>query len=199
MKTSEYLHTFEGMRFKENLQTYAIVGFAIAFLFLAFTVMNKKTAVTVVPFTLSSEAEVGYDFASTSYLEAWSLYAALALGNVTPENLAFLRNRLNPILSPRIYQETIKTLESQVSEIRDSNVSLYFEPRHVFREPETNKFFISGQSVMEATTGQRERDERTYEFIWEVRNYMPSLTHIDTYEGPARTKAYIAKQKEKAS
>ena len=199
MKTAEFLKTMEGLKFKENLMTYALIGLVLLVLILGSAVASKDPVVTVVPFTLSTEAEIGYDFASTAYLEAFSLYAALALGNVTPETLSFLRERLTPITSPRIYQQTTKALESQVDEIRDSHVTLYFEPRHVNFEPATNKFFIHGQSVMEATTGQRERDEKTYEFIWDVLNFMPSLVHIDTYEGPPRTVEYLAELENKGN
>ena len=194
MKTSDYLKTFEGLQFKQNLQIYAIIISTVLNFILTLAVFSKDTIVTITPSTLLSEAEVSEDWGSTSYIEAWALYMSLGLGNVTPENLAYLKPRINPLLSPRVYQTVSKALESQVSEIKDSHVTLYFEPRHVVREPETGKIFVHGQSVMETTTGQRERDERTYEFEIVVQNYMPSFTHILTYEGPPRTIEYINKK-----
>lgn len=198
MKTEDFLKTFEGMKFKENLMTYTIIIQSVVALVLLLALINKPTIAVLYPSTLTQKAEVSEDWGSVAYKESWALFMSQALGNVTPESLKFIKNRIDPLLSPRVYQTVAKALEQQVAEIRDSHVTLYFEPRHVTREETTGKIFVNGQSVMEATTGQRERDERTYEFKMEVVNWMISFTHISTYEGPPRTQEYIAQQKAKA-
>ena len=141
----------------------------------------------MVPPVLRDSATVGSNFASGNYVEAWALYTSQSLGNVTPNSVRFVRKSIEPILSPSIYQEVMSALEKQVEDIRGNHVSLSFEPRRILREKETGKIFVHGQSVLESPSGDRKRTERTYEFTFEVLNYMPALTHMKTYEGKPRT------------
>jgi len=196
MILEKFIESWRGMKTRNNLQLYAIIFFSVTGLLQTSALINQKVVVTVIPPNLSVEATVGADFASTSYLEAWGLFLSQALGNVTPSSVRFVKRSIEPILSPMVYQNVIKALEKQVDEIRSNHVTLYFEPRRITREEKTRKIFIHGQSVMESPTGDRERTERTYEFVFEVLNYMPSLTYIDTYPGPPRTIEEIDRMKQ---
>lgn len=187
MKLEQLIHSVQGLKTQNNLQLYALIGMSVLTLVLGLAVVNKDTVVTVIPPNLNVEAEIGYDWASTSYKEAWALYLSLSLGNVTPTNASFVKNAIDPVLGPGIYQHTMKALEKQIDKIKSNHITLYFEPRRVLREEESGKIFVHGQSVLETPTGQRERTEKTYEFVISVLNYMPSLTYVDTYPGPPRT------------
>jgi conjugal transfer pilus assembly protein TraE len=187
MQLNKLFDSVSGVSERNNLQLYALILISLCCLLMTFSFINKKAIVTVIPPNLNKEADIGSDFASTSYLEAWALNLSLSLGNVTPTSVSFIKKTVEPVLSPIVYQDVIKALERQVEEIRSNHVTLYFEPRRVLREQTSGKIFVHGQSVLETPTGQRERSERSYEFIIEVLNYLPSLTYIDTYPGPPRT------------
>ena len=194
MDYKEFIASWHGTRVVNKALLIAVVLVAMANVILVMATINEKTVVTIIPPTVDEKVKVGSDFASESYVEAWALYMALSLGNSTPNTVRFIRASIEPLLSPLFYNDVMAALSKQVEDIRESNVSLYFEPRRVVREKETKKVFVHGFSVMEAPTGERKRTERTYEFRFEVRNYMPSLVHIDTYPGPPLTKEEIAKQ-----
>jgi len=194
MDIKEFVSTWHGTRVVNKALLIAVVVLAVSNTILVLAALNEKTVVTVVPPTAEGKVKIGSNFASESYIEAWALYMALSLGNSTPNTVRFIRASIEPLLSPLVYNDVMKALSKQVEDIRESNVSLYFEPRRVVREEATKKVFVHGFSVMEAPTGERKRTERTYEFKFEVKNYMPSLTHIDTYPGPPLTKEEIEKQ-----
>jgi conjugal transfer pilus assembly protein TraE len=187
MNLNIFKDSISSVQSKNQLQYYALIALSMLSLILGVAAVSKDAVVTVIPPTLHKEADIGADFASTSYLEAWALHLSLSLGNVTPTTVGFVKQTVEPLLSPIVYQDVVSALEKQVDEIKSNHVTLYFEPRRVLREESSGKIFVHGQSVMETPTGQRERTERSYEFIIGVLNYMPNLTYIDTYPGPPRT------------
>lgn len=187
MHLKKVIGSFRGARDFNRLLVMALALSAAGNLVMGIGLINTKVVTSMVPPALSEEATVGHNFASASYTEAWALYTSQSLGNVTPNSVRFVRQAIEPILSPMVYQNVMKALEKQVEDIRGNHVTLYFEPRRILREKETGKIFVHGQSVLESPSGDRNRTERTYEFKFDVVNYMPSITHIDTYEGKPRT------------
>lgn len=187
MNTKELISSWRKTRDSHRILLFALVLSALVNLILATGLINQKVVTTLVPPVLDAESTVGFNFADSAYVEAWALYASQTLGNVTPSSVRFVRKAIEPILSPVVYQPIMQQLEKQVEEIRDNHVVLYFEPRRILREKETGKIFVHGQSVLESPSGDRTRTERTYEFKFEIVNYMPSLTHVDTYKGKPRT------------
>lgn len=195
MNLDKLTESYRKTRDTQRILLGALAFSALANTVLALGVMTQDTVVTMIPPTLRTESTVGFNFAETSYTEAWALYTAQTLGNVTPSNVKFLRTSIEPILSPQVHQAVIQQLERQAQNIRDNQVILMFEPRRIIREQETGKIFVHGQSVLESPSGDRSRAERTYEFQFRVLNYMPNLTHVDTYKGPPRTLEEIEKMK----
>ena len=187
--------TWQSTLNKNRFLEYSVCALALACLLMAYGVINKSVVVTLVPPTLTTDAQVGKNFASESYLEAWALFMSLALGNVTPESVRFIRHTIEPMLSPSVYQVVMKKLQQQADAIRANHVTLYFEPRRIVRESASGKIFVQGQSIQESATGQRQRTQRTYEFKIGVLNYLPSVSYIDTYTGEPRTIEEIERAK----
>lgn len=187
MKMDSMKSSWRGTNFTNRVLLASNIGLTLVVALLAISVMLKKSVVTVHPPAISKEYSIGADWASQTYLEAWALFMSQALGNVTPSSAKFVKGAVEPMLSPKVYQPVMVALEKQVAEIRDNHITLFFEPRRILHERETDKIFIHGQSVLEAPSGDRTRKQRTYEFQMEMMNYMPSVTYVDTYEGPPRT------------
>ena len=74
---------------------------------MGFMLMQKKTVVTIVPWTADGEMILTKDDASRSYKEAWALAVTELVGNVTPSTVDFVSERLKPLLVPKIYHEVI--------------------------------------------------------------------------------------------
>lgn len=197
MKFSEFLKTYEGA-LSENKWNRIVVGILLALTFmLGFMAVNRETIVTMKPVTLVEDAWVGSDDASVSYKEAWGHYLATLLGNVTPSSVTFIKERLGPILSPKIYNHVMELLESQSVQIINDRVTLRFEPRYVEYEDKTKKIFVYGYSFMKAVNTQEKRTERTYEFTLRINNYLPTLEFMDLYDGQPKTEEVIEKIKQR--
>lgn len=197
MKFKSYLRTWEGAQ-TENKWSRVILG-ALVFIILLLTakVMTKEQIITIKPFTLTEEAWVTKSSASQSYQEAWAFAFSQLVGNVTPGTVDFIKERLTPFLSPRIYTEVVDAIEIQAREIKNDRVTMRFEPRSVEHEEETGKTFVFGYSFRQGASGKPERKERTYEYVISISNYAPSLDHITTYVGKPRTLKVLEQLKRK--
>ena len=193
----------------EELRQEATTSKAFLFLFLCVTIvlvgllMTKKTIVTVVPWTLTGEAQVMSNDASQSYKEAWAMAISMLVGNVQPANVTFVAERLKPILSPEIYHSTIDAVHANAQQLQQERISLRFEPRQIVYEKSTDKLFVFGYSFARLGTSleTERRSERTYEMQLKISEYAPMLQYITTYTGRPLTKDVIermekGKQKE---
>lgn len=187
MTLDHCLKTWNGV-LKENwfhriITMVLAVGLVLA-LIKAFTV---DTIIVIQPYTLNEEAWVSQNQASSSYKESWAMMLASLTGNVTPGSVNFVKERIEPLLSPQIYRDVMQAIEIQALSIRRDRVTMKFEPRAVEYEPESDVVYVYGHSLVQGATGDPEREERTYEYIIDVRNYSPVVTHIETYAGRPRT------------
>ncbi len=194
MKLAAFLQTWQGVLMENRWQRAALAILVVANLLLAVATFSRNTVVVLQPPGLSASAEVARSHASQSYLEAWGLCLAELIGNVTPGNLRFIRETLEPLLSPTVYADVMRVLESQAQQIREDRITLRFQPRLVQFEAVSGKVFITGYSRIAGPAGDAERQTRTYEFVLEIDHYRPLLTWMDTYEGQARTQKVRAQQ-----
>jgi len=191
VNTSSFLKTWEGA-LVENKFNRVFNGFlAVSVLLLAYMTFNKDQIVIVKPETLSSEAWITKDKASQSYKEAWGLFFAQLSGNVTPDNVDFIKERFKPLLSPAIYSEVIDALEIQALGIKKDRITIRFEPRFVEYEASSDMVFVYGYSFIKGSSDTVDRQDRTYEYRIKISNYAPMLIDLNTYQGKPKTERVL--------
>lgn len=199
MLASNLKNSFDGMRGENKFLRILVVGMIVANLVSSCTALRKDEIVTLVPPTLTEKSWVSKTQSDSSYTEAWALYIAMMLGNVTPANASIVKDAIGPILSPDIYQNTMDVLDTQIHQIRQDRVSLSFEPQKVLRDTvNENRFFITGRSVSEGPAGDKRRTNRTYELELKISNYKPVLSWVGTNTGDARTQDVIEQERKKS-
>ncbi len=202
MKTSDFLKSWEGSLTENKWNRVANVGLSAALMLLVFMVFSKDQIVVLQPVTLGSEAWITKNKASESYKESWGFMLAQLSGNVTPQNVDFIKERFKPLLSPAIYDEVIDALEIQAQSIKDDRIKMRFEPRFVEYESTTDKVYVYGYSFIKGSGEDEDRQERTYEYIIRIGNYAPMIVDLDTYAGKPRTEKVLEqlqKQEQKRS
>ena len=187
MNLPEFLKTWEGTQAENRWGRLIQGGLLVVVLVLGLLLYTKETIVTVQPFTLTEEATILKDDASRSYKEAWGWALALMLGNVSPANVDFIKDRISPILSPSIYFDVMDALGVQARQVREDRVTMRFEPRFVEYEPSTDKVFVYGYSFVRGSNSEEQRVDRTYEYSIQIANYAPLLDGMTTYTGMPRT------------
>lgn len=191
MNTSDFVKTWEGALTENKWNRIFNGALAAGVLILAYMAFNKEEIVVIKPETLGSEAWITRSESSESYKESWGLFFAQLTGNITPANVDFLKDRLKPLLSPKIYSEVIDTMEGQSKSIQDDRITIRFEPRFVEYEKTSDKVFVYGYSFVKGATGKEERTERTYEYKIHIANYAPMIIDLDTYAGKPKTEKVI--------
>lgn len=193
-------NSFDGMRGENQFLRIAIAGLVLSNLVVSCSAINKEQVVTVIPPTLTETAWVSKTQSSGEYTDAWALYIAMMLGNVTPQNASVVKEALGPILDKAIYQDTMKVLDTQIHQIRQDRVTLSFEPMKVLRDNlNLNKFYVTGRSVSEGPAGDKKRTNRTYEFELTIKDYKPVLSWLSTNSGDARTQDVVDRESSKAA
>jgi len=191
-----FLKTWEGTQAENRWARLFIAALLVIVFVLGSLLFRKETIVTIQPFTLTDEAWVTQENASTGYKESWGFALAQLLGNVTPASVDFIKQRIERLLSPAIYSDVINVLEVQARQIKRDGVTIRFEPRFVEYEPKSNKVFVYGYSYTRGVTnGIEKRDERTYEFKIQIANYLPVINYVDTYSDRPRTERVLERMR----
>lgn len=195
VKFATFLTTWEGLQLENRWSRICTASLLLIVVLLSIKILRKETIIVLQPGTLTTEAWVASKGSSQSYKEAWGLFLAQLVGNVTPNSLEFIKERLQPLLAPKVYQEVMDEVNIQAQQIKKDRLSLRFEPKSVEYEVATGKVFVCGTSFENGAGGRSElRSDRTYEFVITINNYGPLITSISTYSGPPRTVELLQEQ-----
>lgn len=183
MNYKTYLKTNEGNARERYITRIIVLVLAACCLMMSLIVFNKDQIVVMTPETLKKSAWVSSNDSSREFKESWAMFMAHFTGNVTPENIDFIKKRVGDLLAPQIYNSVITSFEDQALHIRQDNVSMTFEPRSVEYEAATNKTFVTGTATTRGALGNEKTATMTYEYVIETDNYRPLITSITNYEG----------------
>tara|TARA_B100000508_G_scaffold112567_1_gene90985 strand:- start:278 stop:898 length:621 start_codon:yes stop_codon:yes gene_type:complete len=187
MKFSKFKTSLTAMD-SDNRTLQILLGVAVITIFImAVVTLRQDQRVVIQPYTLIDEAWVEQSAASSEYMESMGLFFANLLGNVTPANLSFIKSRLDPMLSASVRQSVMQALEDQSTLIITEAVVISFSPRAVIYERDSGKVFVTGRSRTEGSTGAIKDEAVTFEFGFEIDNYLPRVTSLNNYVGKPKT------------
>lgn len=188
MKLAQFLQTWRGTRLENQSQRWTILALIVSNIVIGLVALGRGATVSVsVPPGLSDPITISRSDSDVDYQNAWGLFLATLLGNVTPGNADVVKKAVEPLLAPAIYRDAVRVLTEQVEAIKRDRVAMRFEPRQVKFELASGKVFVEGFSVVSGTAGKEDRNPRTYEFLVKVKNYRPVIEHMNNYIGVART------------
>lgn len=197
MKIADYLRTYQGLRRENLVQRITVLILSLILLAVITAYIRREQVVLLTPYTLSGEAWVSQTSGSQAYKEAWALFFAQELGNVTPANIDFIRDRIANLISPSIYKNFMDVLSLQALQIKEDRLVLRFEPGSVEYEKETDKIFVTGRMYTRAFNEKETSEMRTFEFRIRLSNYAPELVWIDTYREQPHTQKFLRNQRDR--
>ena len=186
MNLTDYLKTRDGALKENRFHRYAVLLLSITVLILGFGSVLKRQAVVLVPPTLEEQATVEAGGASQQMQIAWGMYIASLIGNVTPTSAQFLKGNVGRYLSPALYRDVVSTIDEQVKQINDEQVTLQFIPKNATYDASTRFVYINGEFISRSVRGAERRGTRTYEFGFSVRNYQVLVNHLRVCEGQCK-------------
>jgi conjugal transfer pilus assembly protein TraE len=197
MLYKRFASTWLGLQ-KSNLFLKIVCVSLLALIFLVVLGWLKKdTVVILIPPGLSEKSEIAKNKASEGYKKAWGMHTAILIGNVTPENADFIAESFSGMVSGEIRSIVTEKITQELDTLKEEKVSSSFEVVRVTYEPETDKVFVTGRNRMIGAGGKSIPDEQTFEFIIEVKQYSPVITHMDSYKGMPKLLSVIQKEEAK--
>lgn len=191
--------SYKALRAEKYLGRITICALAVTTSLLAFTVLNKKTVTTIIPYTMQQVGYVSADMASESYKTSWGMALAILLGNCNYGSVDMIEKRIAPLLPNDIFEQTLTALRAQAAQFKENRITVRFEINRYIYEPSTDKVFVEGDYYIKAPGLAEKKHLRTYEFIIGVQGYMPQILYINTYEDQARTEQRLKDKKNNAS
>ena len=162
MNLKDFMDSWHIVQTENRLHRILLLGLGLTNVLTALAVLRTDHTVVLVPPTLSSEIEVSRSEASSGLKEAWGLFLAELLGNVTPANAEFIQSSVGPLLASDIYRNVMDTLSEQINALKIDRIAISFKPRQVFYEKETDKVFVTGDSVSQGPNSHPDSRSRTY-------------------------------------
>lgn len=184
MKLTDYLSTREGALIENRFSRVALIGLVICNLVLCFGLLLQRESVVLVPPTLEDRATVHVSAADREMQIAWGMYMSGLLGNVTPSSAQFLKANIGRHLTPRLYRPLVESIDAQVEQIKEEQVSMQFIPATARWEDKVDKVVVSGEFVVRGVRGAERRGLRTYELGFKTSNYRVMLDEIRVMDGP---------------
>ena len=120
MNITDLKKSWSGLQEETKAYKKLCVGLIAANIILGCFLFTKETTVVMQPWTLTQTAQLENKAASRSYKEAWALAIAEMLGNLTPNNVDFVVDRLRPLLDPSIYNEVVRNANEQTLSLKRS-------------------------------------------------------------------------------
>lgn len=176
MDIKQFFSTYSGILLENRIYRWVLILLLVSNLVLV-VLLRSNQVVVLVPPTLEQEAKVGLRQADRGYLEAWGLFFATLMGNVTPRNIDFVLANLQKYMSPGIYQEMSQAMIEQAKAIKSGNLAVSFTIQEIVCE-EGGRVKVRGQFMMHGPFGKSQNATRTYEFAIAVKNYAPVLTDV---------------------
>lgn len=196
MKLNVFLESWGFVQAENRLHRYLLIGLLVTNVVTAFAALRTERTVIMIPPNLTEKVEISRQDASAKTFEAWGLFLAQLLGNVTPNTLDFVADSVSPLLSSQIHRETVNAMHDQINALKIDKISTTFTPNQVYYEQDTNKVFVTGQLTTKGPNDKPEAAYRTYEFQIAIVNYNPVVTDLNVYQGEPRTKEYLEMQRQ---
>ena len=193
MNFKEYIASHRGLMALNKVQGIGNVALALTCFLLAYLVLDKKEIVVFQPMTLTEQAWVQEKSSSKNLTEAYALFFADLLGNVTPKNIDIIVEKLGRFLGPSIYQNTMDMMYKQVEAIKQDRVVFRFDVAELFTEDATGKIFVVGVMRTSGASSDKEStgEMQTFEFKINIVNYQPVIQSLNSYAGRPLTQAEI--------
>lgn len=185
MNLKFYINSQKILRLTAIFLSLALSFMIIANIVLAISLAEKKESIVIIPPGINEELKITMGESNAGYVKAWGVFLSQLMGNSTPQNLAFIKSTIGPILSPKVYKEFMLALDFQAEKISQDRVSMHFEPGLVQYESDTGLVYVTGRSVVIGPNGDEHVTQRTYEYLIEMDGYHPILSWTDNYRGAA--------------
>lgn len=181
----KYLNkSWSGWKREVSFNRLSNIMLSLAVLVLVVMNLRTETVVVIEPFNLAEAAQLTPNKIGAQYQEQFAWVVAEAVGNVNSENVRFVTEAISPLLSARIRNQVIGSIEDDLIRMTDSRMKVGFDAQRLITRSKGVVFVEGVQS-----TWVLNEPERPQPFFYEIHvetiNYRPVITRIRAESGRA--------------
>lgn len=153
---------------------------------LACALAFKDTEVIATPPNFSEPLVVAGNVANKEYKLRWAVAAASIAGNLSKDNVDFVLNQLDSMLSPYLRQQILPSLKKEVQILIARDAEQSFVIKDAIYDPVKDLIWIWGDRTikLKATGNRINLPQRwTYEFRIKPFAERAAITHFNSYKG----------------
>lgn len=158
-------------------------------LILAIAAWRREIVIHLPPSASAEAMVIGERSANQETKIAHGLYLAGLLGNVAPNNAAFIEQSVGRFVTPRAYKTYLGTIQQQVGKIRDEQLSTHFQATEASYDAEADQVSVSGLLTTRGVTDIEQRDYRTFLFRFVTRDHQTLLDELQIVDEQSRLAA----------
>jgi len=183
LNLQNYKKSWNDLKSESKLSLAINVLLASALFILAFMNSNRDTIVTVIPYSISEEVQLGKNSANEYLIEQWGWMTSLALGTVTEETSEITKRNLAPLLSTDIRKEKLQLIDDDLAAMGRNNVETTFHPEQIYSNEDSGEVWVTG-TLSKIILGEKQPDETFYYYIQvSIDNYRPVFTELRSAYG----------------
>lgn len=188
MKISKFFNTIEEATKENTFLKYLVILESIALILAFFVLGGKEVIIVQQPNGLNRNITLSQQTGDNPYKKQWALSFAELMGNVTPSNADFIKSRMNDYFEPKLFHEMEADIEEQVLSLKRQQATITFIPKVIVFEPKSGIVYVNGTREIHSFGVHTKRVEWTMEFGIKVVNYLPVVSHFDSYKGQPKTR-----------
>ena len=184
---SNAIKSFQGMVASNNITRVSNMFLSGALVICLGVIFFKDAEVIAIPEqNMFGELSIKGSKANENYQQAWAYSISSLIGNINPQNVAFVKKTMMNVLSPRLQLQIEPMLDRQAEIIKMRDVRQVFIAEDLMHEPTTDLITVWGQKLTFIDGKPKADTKWSYEFKIVANNGRPKVTHIDQYPGTPR-------------
>lgn len=167
-----------------NIQLLANLCLSIAVLMLAIRyVFFEPGAIAIPNAPITESIEVKGDWANGAFKQGHAIAFASLLGNISPQNISFVKQRFLISSSPALRNTVEQELDTQISLIKTRKIKQSFTMEDVHFDESQDAIWVWGEKTLLVPNSPAIKSTWTFEFRIGVNAGMPKITYFNQYKG----------------
>ncbi|AVQ00257.1 hypothetical protein C7S18_23460 (plasmid) [Ahniella affigens] len=155
-------------------------------LLLAVAAVNRDITIHLPPSASADELVIQDADASQETKLAFGLYISGLLGNVSPNNAAFVERAIGRFVTPRAYQTYLQNLQQEAIKIREEQLTTNFQATDASYDAKTDTVEIGGLLITRGVTAVEQQTYRTFRLKFVVVGHQPMLDALSVSDDHSR-------------
>jgi conjugal transfer pilus assembly protein TraE len=181
MNLATFRQTWQAINSENRFHRFFTIALILINFLTLWALLQASRTVVLVPPILEQQVSVAREQASQPVKEAWGVFVAELLGNITERNATFMNKTLEPLLSPELRGIVAQRIDQELEKLLRDQVTTRFSTERVLFDKATDSVLVEGSQRHFGPAAAPVDRRRIFEVRVEFRNYRPFITDLNAY------------------